>query len=90
MKRRRVLESLVFRVVAATLLVMVLAGKRYYPITIGVPVIGFTVALLISTASILAVGFVIASIVPTARFAQPFGVLILYPLPVICVVVAVL
>jgi ABC-2 type transport system permease protein len=65
---------------AATLLLMVLAGKRYYPMTIGVPVIGFTVALLISTASILAVGFVIASIVPTARFAQPIGGAILYPM----------
>ena len=65
---------------AATLLLMVMAGKRYYPITLDVPVIAFTVALLISTASILAVGFVIASIVPTARFAQPIGGAILYPM----------
>src|SRR4051812_40568232 len=46
---------------AATLLVMVLAGRRYYPVPMQVPVIAFTIALLISTASILAVGFVIAS-----------------------------
>ena len=65
---------------AATLVLMVLAGKRYYPIATGVPVIAFTIALLISTASILAVGFVIASIVPTARFAQPIGAVILYPM----------
>ena len=42
--------------------------------------IGFTIALLISTASILSIGFVIASIVPTARFAQPIGAIILYPM----------
>ena len=65
---------------ATTLLLMVLAGKRYYPVDASVPVIGFTIALLISTASILAVGFVIASIVPTARYAQPIGAVILYPM----------
>jgi ABC-2 type transport system permease protein len=65
---------------AATLLLMVMAGKRYYPVKLDVPVIAFTIALLISTASILAVGFVIASIVPTARFAQPIGGAILYPM----------
>jgi ABC-2 type transport system permease protein len=30
--------------------------------------------------SILSLGFVIASLVPTARFAQPIGTLILYPM----------
>ena len=65
---------------AATLTLMVLAGKRYYPVGIHVPVFSFTVALLISTWSILSIGFVIASIVPTARFAQPIGAIILYPM----------
>ena len=41
---------------------------------------GFTLALLISTCSILSIGFLIASIVPTARFAQPIGGIILYPM----------
>jgi ABC-2 type transport system permease protein len=40
----------------------------------------FTIALLISTWSILSIGFLIASIVPTARFAQPIGAIILYPM----------
>ena len=40
----------------------------------------FTIALLISTWSILSIGFLIASIVPTARFAQPIGAVILYPM----------
>jgi ABC-2 type transport system permease protein len=65
---------------AATLFLLVLAGKRYYPVGIHVPLLGFTVALLISTCSILSIGFLIASIVPTARFAQPIGALIMYPM----------
>jgi ABC-2 type transport system permease protein len=65
---------------AATLALMVLAGKRYYPAGIHAPLLGFTVALLISTCSILSIGFLIASIVPTARFAQPIGAVIMYPM----------
>src|SRR5271155_1932314 len=65
---------------AATLALMVLAGKRYYPVGIHVPFVGFTIALLISTCSILSMGFLIASIVPTARFAQPIGAIIMYPM----------
>jgi ABC-2 type transport system permease protein len=65
---------------ATTLALMVLAGKRYYPVGVHVPVFSFTIALLISTGSILSIGFLIASIVPTARFAQPIGAIILYPM----------
>ena len=65
---------------AATLALMVLAGKRYYPAGVHVPLFSFTLALLISTLSILSIGFLIASIVPTARFAQPIGALVLYPM----------
>lgn len=63
-----------------TLLLMLLAGKRYYPIGIHAPLVSFTIALLISTWSILSIGFLIASVVPTARFSQPIGALILYPM----------
>jgi len=65
---------------AATLMLMVLAGKRYYPVEVNVPVISFTIALLVTTVSILSIGFLIASLVPTARFAQPVGAFILYPM----------
>src|ERR1700722_7378777 len=65
---------------AATLILMGLAGKRYYPVGIHPPLVGFTIALLISTCSILSIGFLIASIVPTARFAQPIGAVIMYPM----------
>jgi ABC-2 type transport system permease protein len=65
---------------ASSLALMVLAGKRYYPVGVHVPFFSFTIALLISTWSILSIGFLIASIVPTARFAQPIGGAILYPM----------
>ncbi len=69
---------------AATLTLMLLAGKRYYPVGVHSPLFGFAIALLISTWSILSIGFVIASIVPTARFAQPIGAVILYPMFAFC------
>lgn len=65
---------------ALVLLSLILAGKHLYPIPEGVPVAGFLLALLVSTLSILSIGFVIASVVPTARFAQPIGAIILYPM----------
>jgi ABC-2 type transport system permease protein len=74
----QVLVKLLLTVV--TLALVVLAGKRYYPINLDVPVVGFTLALLLSTLSILSMGFLIASVVPTARFAQPIGAAILYPM----------
>jgi ABC-2 type transport system permease protein len=65
---------------AVTLCLMFLAGKRYFPPGSHVPWLSFTIALLISTWSILSIGFLIASMVPTARFAQPVGAIILYPM----------
>src|SRR6202162_6013419 len=65
---------------ATTLLLMMLAGKRYYPVGVHAPLFSFTMALLISTCSILSIVFLIASIVPTARFSQPIGAVILYPM----------
>jgi len=67
-----------------TLVLMFVAGKRYYLMNTNVPLFGFAVALLISTWSILSIGFLIASIVPTARFAQPIGAAILYPMIGLC------
>ena len=65
---------------AITLAVMVLAGRRYYPVDVDVSLASFGLALLFSTVSVLSLGFVIASVVPTARFAQPIGSLVLYPM----------
>jgi ABC-2 type transport system permease protein len=65
---------------ALTLLVMVLAGRRLYPVGADVPLLSFGLALLFSTWAILSVGFLIASVVPTARFAQPLASVLLYPM----------
>jgi ABC-2 type transport system permease protein len=73
-----VLVKLLFT--AITLLLMFAAGRRYYPVSLDIPLAGFTVALLLATLSTLSVGFLIASVIPTARFAQPIGSLILYPM----------
>jgi ABC-2 type transport system permease protein len=73
-----VLVKLLFT--AITLSLLIAAGKRYYPAGVDFPVVAFSIALLISTLSILSMGFVIASVVPTARFAQPVGALVLYPM----------
>jgi ABC-2 type transport system permease protein len=73
-----VLVKLLFT--AVTLAAMLLAGRSYYAVDAGVPLVSFTLALLFSTGSLLSLGFLIASIVPTARFAQPIGTLILYPM----------
>jgi ABC-2 type transport system permease protein len=69
---------------ALAMFLTVLVGKRYYPVDSHFPIVGFTVALLISMWSILSIGFLIASIVPTARFAQPIGAAILYPMIGLC------
>ena len=54
-------------------------GPPSLPVGAHVPLFSFATALIISTWSILSIGFLIASIVPTARFAQPIGAIILYP-----------
>ena len=65
---------------AVTMITMILAGKRYFTVGAGVPVVSFVVALLVCVVSILSIGFGIASVVPTARFAQPIGALVWYPM----------
>jgi ABC-2 type transport system permease protein len=65
---------------AITLIAMLLAGRRYFPPDAHVPVLSFAGALIFTTWAILSIGFVIASIVPTARFAQPIATLIVYPM----------
>jgi ABC-2 type transport system permease protein len=73
-----VIVKLLFTTV--TLLVMVILGRRYFPVPATVPFVSFAVAFLFSTVCILSLGFLIASVVPTARFAQPIGTLFLYPM----------
>jgi len=63
-----------------TLALMAMVGRHYYPAGLHVPWLAFTLALLITTTSVMTIGFLIASLVPTARFAQPIGTIVLYPM----------
>jgi ABC-2 type transport system permease protein len=74
----QVAVKLVFTVISLTLLM--LAGRRLFPGVMRVNVFSFTLAVLLGTFSILSLGFVLASLVPTARFAQPISAAVLYPM----------
>lgn len=76
-----VVVKMVFTVIGLGLLL--LAGKRVFPGAMQVNVVSFTAAVLMGTLSILSLGFIIASIVPTARFAQPISAALLYPMAAI-------
>jgi ABC-2 type transport system permease protein len=73
-----VLTKLVFTLFTVVLLIV--AGRRYYPADSSFPVADFVVALLLSTSSVLSIGFLIASVAPTTRVAQPVAAVILYPM----------
>jgi ABC-2 type transport system permease protein len=76
-----VLVKLLFTIL--TLVIMILLGRRYFPPGAPVPLFSYAVALTFTTWSILSIGFLIASIVPTARFAQPLAAVIMYPMIVV-------
>jgi len=73
-----VVVNLAFTVISYGILV--LAGRNFFPGAMQVDLVSFGAALLLGTLSILSTGFVIASIVPTARFAQPLGAALFYPM----------
>jgi ABC-2 type transport system permease protein len=73
-----VIVKLVFTV--ATLVLMVVLGRALLPVDIPIPWVAFTAATCVSTLSILSLGFVLASLAPTARFAQPIATVVLYPM----------
>ena len=78
----QVLVKLLFSL--TTIALLLLAGKRYYPMPVNVPLASFVLALAVSTLAIVSMGFLIASVVPTARFAQPIGTLVFYPMIAVC------
>ena len=73
-----VLVKLAFTAVSLGLLNLV--GRRILPGVLPANVASFSAAVLFSTLCILSLGFVLASVVPTARFAQPLGAVLLYPM----------
>lgn len=73
-----VMVKLLFTV--ATLALTLLFGRRYFAVDIPIPWVAFGAATALGTLSILSLGFVLASVAPTARFAQPIGTIVLYPM----------
>ena len=78
----QVLIKLILTAVSVAL--MLLAGRRYYPTGADIPALSFTFALLLSTWSILSLGFIIASLVRTARFAAPVAGMVTYGMLPFC------
>jgi len=76
-----VLVKLVFT--GISLLLVILAGRRFYPIPLHAHLAGFALAVVVTTVTILCMGFVVASMVGTARFAQLIGSVIFYPMLVV-------
>ena len=74
----QVIVKLIFT--AATMTLLAAVGRRYFALVPDLRVVGFALALLLTTVSVLSVGFLIASVVPSARFAQPLTSVILYPM----------
>ena len=62
----------------AGLVLMMLAGRRALPGVMPVNAVSFVAAVLVGTTSILSMGFVMASLVRTARFAQALGAALTY------------
>ena len=73
-----VLVKLVFT--GLSLALMLLAGRRFYPVVLHPHVAGFALAVVVTTVTILCMGFIVASMVRTARFAQLIGSVIFYPM----------
>jgi len=65
---------------SANILILIIAGKTFFAINWQGGIVGFVFAVILSTTSILSIGFIIASMVRTARFAQMVATMILYPL----------
>jgi len=63
-----------------SLVLLDIAGRRALPGALPADMLSFGAAVMLGTLSILTLGFVLASIVPTARFAQPLGAAIMYPM----------
>lgn len=61
-----------------SLAALVLVGARSFGPATSASLVSFATALLFTTVCLLSIGFVIASLVPTARFAQPVATLVVY------------
>lgn len=63
-----------------SLTILMLAGKTFGALHEQVNIVNFFIAVVFSFTSLMSIGFVIASMVPTARFAQPLATFVLLPM----------
>ncbi len=63
-----------------TLALMALAGRRFYAGAPPAAPLSFLLGVILVSLSLLSIGFILASVVRTARFAQPIGSILLYAL----------
>jgi ABC-2 type transport system permease protein len=66
-----------------SLALLVLAGRRFYPVPLHAHLAGFSLAVAVTTVTILSMGFIVASMGGAARFAQLIGSVIFYPMLVV-------
>ena len=65
---------------SVTLTLLVVAGRRFYAGSPPPAPWSFLAGVVLVSISLMSLGFVLASLVPTARFAQPLGSILLYAL----------
>jgi len=65
---------------SVTLALLVVAGRRFYSGPSPPSLWSFFVGVILASVSLMSLGFVLASVVRTARFAQPIGSILLYAL----------
>jgi len=65
---------------SVTLVLLVLAGRRFYSGSLPQTPWSFFLGVVLVSLSLLSLGFVLASVIRTARFAQPLGSILLYSL----------
>lgn len=65
---------------SVTLVLMAVAGRRFYAGSPPPAPLSFFLGVILVSVSLLSMGFILASVVRTARFAQPIGSILLYSL----------
>lgn len=63
-----------------SIVMLLIAGKTFYNVQIEGNLILYLIAMAYTTVCIVSMGFILASVVPTARFAQPIAGAFLYPM----------
>jgi len=73
-----------FIMTALGMILLIIAGKLVYHLHFEGNVFSMLLAFILSSLSFFAIGFILASLVPTARTAQVVGMVLLYPMLFLC------